>query len=78
MAIEPDTGLVTAAVSTKASRAENRDTARGAQLIAADSSIAADSRVTSRGVVWFSARECCLVDVRSHRVMLCFANDGCS
>jgi len=39
IAIEPDTGLVTAAVLTKASGAENSDAARGAALVAADTSI---------------------------------------
>lgn len=37
--IEPDTGLVTAAALTKASGAENSDAARGAGLVAADTSI---------------------------------------
>ena len=42
IAIEPDTGLVTAAVLTKASGAENSDAARGAALVAADTSIGTD------------------------------------
>lgn len=42
IAIEPDTGLVTAAVLTKASGAENSDAARGAELVAADTSIGSD------------------------------------
>jgi IS5 family transposase len=37
--IEPDTGLVTAAALTKASGPQNSDAARGAELIAADTSI---------------------------------------
>lgn len=37
--IEPDTGLVTATAVTKASGPENSDAARGAELIAADTSI---------------------------------------
>lgn len=37
--IEPDTGLVTAAALTKAAGAENSDAARGAELVAADTSI---------------------------------------
>lgn len=37
--IEPDTGLITAAVLTKAAGSENSDAARGAELIAADTSI---------------------------------------
>ena len=41
VAIEPDTGLVTAALLTKASGPENSDAARGAELIAADTSIGA-------------------------------------
>lgn len=43
IAIEPDTGLVTAAVLTKASGAENSDAARGAELVAADTSIGSDT-----------------------------------
>ena len=43
IAIEPDTGLVTAAVLTKASGAQNSDAARGAALIAADASIGTDT-----------------------------------
>jgi hypothetical protein len=42
IAIEPDTGLVTAAVLTKASGAENSDAARGADLVTADTSIGAE------------------------------------
>ena len=42
IAIEPDTGLVTAAVLTKASGPENSDAARGAALVAADTSIGAE------------------------------------
>lgn len=42
IAIEPDTGLVTAAVLTKASGAENSDAARGAALVAADTSIGSE------------------------------------
>jgi hypothetical protein len=37
--IEPDTGLVTAAALTKAAGPENSDAARGAELVAADTSI---------------------------------------
>ena len=37
--VEPDTGLVTAAALTKASGAANSDAARGAELLAADTSI---------------------------------------
>ena len=37
--VEPDTGLVTAAALTKASGADNSDAARGAELLAADTSI---------------------------------------
>lgn len=37
--VEPDTGLVTTAALTKASGADNSDAARGAQLLAADTSI---------------------------------------
>lgn len=39
LVVEPDTGLVTAAVLTKAAGAENSDAARGAELLAADTSI---------------------------------------
>lgn len=39
IAIEPETGLTTAAVLTKAAGAENSDAARGAELLAADTSI---------------------------------------
>ena len=39
IAMEPDTGLVTAALLTKASGPENGDAARGGELIAADTSI---------------------------------------
>jgi hypothetical protein len=42
IAIEPDTGLVTAAALTRASGAENSDAARGAELVAADTSIGSD------------------------------------
>ena len=42
MAIEPDSGLVTAAVLTKAFGAENSDAACGAALVAADTSIDTD------------------------------------
>ncbi len=41
--IEPDTGLVTAAALTKAAGAANSDAARGAELVAADSSIGAEA-----------------------------------
>lgn len=37
--IEPDTGLVTAAALTKAAGSENSDAARGAEMVAADTSI---------------------------------------
>ena len=42
LVVEPDTGLVTAVVLTKAAGPENSDAARAAELIAADSSIGQD------------------------------------
>ncbi|MDJ1372803.1 IS1182 family transposase [Gulosibacter molinativorax] len=42
IAIEPDTGLVTAAALTKASGAQNSDAVRGVELVAADTSIGSD------------------------------------
>ena len=42
--IEPDTGLVTAAVLTKTAGAGNSDAARGGELLTADTSIETGSR----------------------------------
>src|SRR5665647_2446492 len=45
VAVEPDTGLVTAAALTMAAGAENSDAARGIELLAADTTIADDADV---------------------------------